>query len=189
MRTRYVSKIAILGFLWLILAGCSDSNPQVQVLRALDDLTFNPQSIVTSSLTSVPIQARCAQYVNTIEMSLDGGATWLSPSAYDNSAASSCKDGKFQVQLSNLKAPWNTMNITSGQTLKVKFRAQPRPGHYFYKEVEIQYTPSTSRSQDMLVGSATEQNGSGLRLKSRLRTSSQHVATGGNFRIQGRITE
>lgn len=189
MRIRYVSKIAILGFLGLALAGCSDSTPEVQVLRALDDLTFNPQSIVTSSLNSVPLQARCAHYVNSIEMSLDGGATWLSPSAYDNTASTSCKDGKFQVQISNLKAPWNGMNITAGQTLKVKFRAQPRPGHYFYKEVSILYTPSTSRSQDILVGTASEQTGSGLRLKSRLRTSSQHVATGGNFRIHGRITE
>lgn len=189
MRIKYVSKIALLGFLWTALAGCSDSTPEVQVLRALDDLTFTPQSIITSSLASVPVQARCAQYVNSIEMSLDGGATWLSPAAYDGTAGTSCKNGKFQVQLSNLKAPWSAMNITAGQTLTVKFRAQPRPGHYFYKEVSIQYTPSTSRSQDMLVGTGLEQTGSGLRLKSRLRTSSQHVATGGNFRIQGRITE
>ncbi|MGE9743274.1 hypothetical protein [Bdellovibrio bacteriovorus] len=188
MNTRDVSKIAILGMIVMILSACSDTSPEVSVLRSMESLEFNPNHVVTSSLTSVPLQATCANFIGKIEMSLDGGATWITPTSYDGTAASACVNGKFTVSLSNLKAPWSSLAIAAGQTLKVKFRAQPRPNNFFYKEVTVLYSPSSTRSQEVLIGSA-EQAGGGYRVKSRLRHQQQHVAAGGNFKIKGRITE
>lgn len=172
----------------MILSGCSDASPLVGILRSLDSLEFSPSHVVTSSLASVPLQAKCSSLIGTVEMSLDGGTTWMAPNAYDSASSSTCTNGKFNIVLSNLKAPWSGMSITQGQTMTVKFRAQPRPDTFFYKDVTVLYSPATSRSQEVLVGSS-EQSGGGMRMKSRLRAQSQHIATGGSYKIQGRIAE
>lgn len=188
MNTWDVSKFAILGMIISILSACTDASPTVSVLRSIENLEFEPNHVVTSSLSSVPLQAQCASFIGNIEMSLDNGVTWINPTSYDSNAPSVCTNGKFNISLSNLKAPWSALSITPGQTLKVKFRAQPRPNNYFHKEVTVLYSPASARSQEVLVGGA-EQAGGGYRLKSRLRAQQQHLATGAGFRIQGRITE
>ncbi|WP_374033934.1 hypothetical protein ACES2I_15070 [Bdellovibrio bacteriovorus] len=188
MNTRDVNKIAILGMIVSILSACSDASPTVSILRSMESLEFNPNHVVTSSLNSVPLQASCSNFIGSIDMSLDGGATWITPTSYDVAAPSACVNGKFTVSLSNLKSPWSSLAISPGQTLKVKFRAQPRKNNFFYKEVTVLYSPSSTRSQEVLIGSA-EQAGGGYRVKSRLRHQQQHVAAGGNFKIKGRISE
>lgn len=188
MTAKDVNKIAILGFTLALLGGCSNITPEVALLRSMDALEFSPSSITTSSLSSVSLQATCSEFIGGIEMSLDGGATWITPSSYDSTAPSNCADGKFSVTLSNQKAPWNSQSVVSGQSLSVKFRAQPRPGNYFYRDVTIVYSPSIPKSQEILVGSA-DQAGAGFRLKAKLRAHNQVKAQGAGYVINGRIVQ
>ncbi len=188
MTAKDVNKIAIVGFILALLGGCSNVTPDVALLRSVDALEFSPSTITTSSLTSVSLQASCSEFIGGIEMSLDGGATWITPSSYDPSATSNCKSGKFSVTLSNQKAPWDSQSVTAGQSLAVKFRTQPRPGNYFYKDVTIIYSPSIPKSQEVLVGSA-EQTGGAFKIRTKLRAQSQVKSQGGGYAINGRIVQ
>lgn len=188
MTARDVNKIAILGLALALLGGCSNITPEVALLRSMDALEFSPSSITTSSLNSVPVQAKCSDFIGAIEMSLDNGGTWITPTSYDPNASSSCANGKFSVTLSNQKAPWSSLTMTAGQSLSVKFRAQPRPGNYIYKDLTILYSPSIPKSQEILVGSA-EQAGGGFQVKAKLRAQNQVESTGGGYTVKGRIVQ
>ncbi|MEK2646553.1 hypothetical protein [Bdellovibrio sp. BCCA] len=183
-----VRKINILAPLLLFLVGCSDTTPSVSILRSIDGFDFVTTNVVTASMHSVPLQANCSAFVGQVEMSFDGGATWLQPTAYDPSAKSKCENGAFTVTLSNTKSPWSGMSFTNGQVVSVKFRALPRIGSWIYRTVNVKYSPSTPISQEVLAGSQT-QTGTGLILHGRVRSQDQHIANGGGFTLKGRITQ
>lgn len=181
-------KINILALLVGAMAGCSDANPTVSILRSIEGFDFSSSNIVTASLNSVPLQANCSAFVGGVEMSFDGGATWITPTSYDPSAKSVCENGSFSVTLSDSKAPLNGMAIAKGQIFTVKFRALPKVGSWIYRDVSVKYAPSSPLSEEILVGSQT-QTGSGLVLHSRLRGQAQQISQGGAFKIRGRITQ
>lgn len=176
----------ILGSLFLL--GCSDTNPTVSLLRAIDGFEFSTPSVVTSSLSSVRLQATCSAFVSTVEMSFDDGSTWIAASAYDPAGDSGCEDGTFSVTLSNAKAPLSAMSFTSGQELVVKFRALPRVGEWIYRNVTVKYTPVSTIKQEMLAGSQVQTSGTVI-LKGRVRGMQQHTAQGGSFSLTGRVVQ
>lgn len=181
---RKITMLAVIG----VLVGCKEANPTVSLLRSLEIFDFENSNIVTSSLDSVSLKASCSSFIESVELSFDGGTSWLQPSAYDPSAKSFCENGIFSISLSNSKSPWNAMSFTSGQVMTVQFRALSRRGDWLYRNVNIKFTPSSPLSQELLVGSKS-QTGSGLILKGRLRAQDQNVASGGGFVIHGRIAQ
>lgn len=170
------------------LSACSDVNPTVTILRSIDGFEFENSAIVTSSLNSVPLKATCSSLITGVELSFDGGTTWLTANSYDPSAKQGCEGGSFNVTISNSKAPVNAMTLTSGQILTVKFRAQPKVGNFIYRDVTVKYSPSTPIKQEVLVGSQV-QSGGGLVLRGRARSQQQHTALGGSFVMKGRIVQ
>ncbi|KHD89272.1 MAG: hypothetical protein OM95_05360 [Bdellovibrio sp. ArHS] len=156
-------------------------------MRSIDGFNFSPSHIVTASLNSVAARAECSSFVGQVQMSFDG-TTWLNPSDYDSTAKNTCENGKFEIILSNSKAPWNSMSIVNGDTVSVKFRAQPRLGDYIYRTVNVKFVPSSPMSQEILAGSQV-QTGTGLQLHGRVRAQDQHVAAGGGFKVRGRIVQ
>lgn|GEM_PF-1933456 len=188
MNRRDVRKFNILAPFLLFLVGCSDTSPSVSILRAIDGFDFVPPQVVTASLNSVPLQANCSLFVGNVEMSFDGGTTWITPTSYDPTAKSACENGSFAITLSRHKSPWNSMTFSPGQTLSVKFRAQPRVGDWIYRNVAIKFAPSTPLSQETLAGGSV-QSGGGYVLRGRARMQDQHVASGGGYSIRGRITQ
>lgn len=182
-------RILLIGLLPLTLAACSDTNPQVSFFRSFgESLEFESTSISTSNLHAVVLKARCTPLSGQIELSLDSGNTWIGAQTYDSASSSTCSNGSFTVTLSKTKSPWNNITFSPGQKLNVKFRTQPKTGHYFYQDVQISYTPSVKQRQEVLVGSAT-QSGGGFIVKTRLRAHAQNMAVGGNFVVHGRIVE
>lgn len=188
MNKRDVRKINILAPIVVFLVGCSDTSPTVSILKSIEGFDFVVPNVVTASMNSVPLQANCSAFVGSVEMSFDGGTTWMQPSAYDASAQSNCQNGAFSITLTNSKAPWNGMTFTNGQVFTMKFRAQPRIGSWIYRSVTIKYVPSSTISQEILAGS-NMQKGTGLVLRGRVRAQDQHVANGGAYAIKGRITQ
>lgn len=188
MLKQSIWKINILALFASAMVGCSDANPTVSILRSIEGFDFSSPNIVTASLNSVPLQANCSAFVGGVEMSFDGGTTWITPTSYDPSAKSVCENGLFSVTLSDSKAPLNGMAISKGQIFTVKFRALPRIGNWIYRDVSVKYAPSSPLSEEILVGSQI-QTGSGLVLHSRLRGQTQQVSQGGAFKIRGRITQ
>ncbi|WP_374029178.1 hypothetical protein [Bdellovibrio bacteriovorus] len=187
MKLWELRKFNILALLFMV-AGCSDTNPTVSILRSIEGFDFNPTNVVTASMNNVPLQATCSSFVGAVEMSFDGGTTWVTPTSYDPAVASQCANGSFQISLSDSKAPWSSMTFTNGQMVTVKFRAQPRIGNWIYRNVTIKYSPSTTISQEILAGAKT-QTGTNMVLKGRVRAQEQHVASGGGFVIKGRIAQ
>ena len=170
------------------LSACSDVNPTVTILRSIDGFEFQNSAIVTSSLSSVPLKATCSSLITGVEISFDGGATWLTAPSYDPSAKQGCEGGSFSMTISNARAPMDAMTLTSGQVLTLKFRAQPKVGNFIYREVTIKYSPSTPIKQEVLVGSEV-QAGGGFILRGRARSQQQHTALGGSFVMKGRVVQ
>ena len=160
----------------------------MSILHSLDDFNFQRNYISTSSLIKVPLQANCSKFIDVVDLSFDNGATWMSSTAYDASSQSCSSGNGFSLTLSNSKSPWSTHTFTIGDLITIKFRAITKMGETVYRDVTVRYTPTSTLHQETLVG-AQISSGSGMILKSRLRAQQQHVATGGAFKIRGRILE
>jgi len=171
-----------------VLGGCSDTTPAVSILKNLNGLEFNSPQVVASSLSSVPLQARCSSFVEYVELSFDSGATWMSPPAHDPSAGSTCDNGIFNMRILSANAPLNAMSVAGGSVLNLKFRAKLRLGGWSQASVGIQYSPSGTVSREILAG-ANVLSGGGMVLRGRIRTQNQQVSSGGNFVVRGRITQ
>lgn len=187
MQTR-IAKYFCLFLSLLIYVGCSDANPKVSALRALDEFDFTRNFITAVDLSSIPLQAKCSPFIDHVDVSFDGGTTWTNTSSYDTSSQFDCANKNYAVTLSNSKSPWNSMTFTNGEVLDVKFRALSRAGFYVYRDISVKYSPSASIKQEVLVGAGTSSS-AGMVLKGRLRAQNQSVATGGSFVVKGRILE
>lgn len=181
-----MSRRRSLLFFLLFLVGCTDTTPSVGFLKTDAVFDFTNSSIVTSNLNSVPLKAFCSPLISSIEVSFDGGATWILSSDYQSSAK--CEAGYFNVTLSNTLAPLSTMVVNKGDTFDVQFRALSKMGSYIHRIVNVTFTPPVTGSQQLLVASQ-QQNGAGILLRGRIRGETQQVATGGSFKITGRIVE
>lgn len=170
------------------LSACSDVTPSVTLLRSIDGFEFENSAIVTSSLSSVPLKATCSSFITDVELSFDGGTTWLAARSYDPNAKQGCEGGSFNVTISNAKSPMDVMTLTSGQILTLKFRALPKMGNPIYRDVTVKYSPSTPIKQEVLVGSSV-QSGGGFVLRGRARSQQQHTAQGGAFVMKGRVVQ
>lgn len=177
-----------LGFMLFIAMGCSDATPSVGLLKTIKAFDFITPNIVTSSLTAVPVQAKCSSLITAVEMSFDGGNTWVSPTSHDASATANCNSGSFNMTLSKNNAPLNGMTVAIGQILTLKYRAQIKSGVWVYSDLTVKLQPSTSTSQEILAG-AQVQSGSGVQLHGRIRGQNQQQASGGSFVLRGRITQ
>jgi hypothetical protein len=171
----------------VFLAGCSDADPQVSLLRTMSEFEFVTNSVVTASLNSVPLTAKCSSFINKVELTFDDGATWIPSSTYDASSTS-CANSKFDLTVTNNSAPLNGMTINSGDSITVKFRAYPRIGTPVTRTVTIKYTPSATIKQSVLAGTG-EQSGTGYILKGHVQAHKQQVATGTNLILKGRILQ
>jgi hypothetical protein len=80
------------------------------------------------------------------------------------------------------------MNIKSGDTFPVQFRAFSRAGYYVYRTVQIKYSPSTTIPQAILAGSANS-TGTGLKLNGRALALKQTTSSGTGLILRGRITQ
>lgn len=172
--------------LFLFLISCTDTTPSVGFLKTDATFDFATSNIVTTNLSSVPVKAFCSPLITSIELSFDDGATWILSSDYQASAK--CDAGHFNMTLSNSLAPLNSMNVGKGDTLTVQFRALSKMGAFVYRSVNVTLTPPVTNSQQLLAG-GQHQTGSGILLRGRIRAKQQQVATGGTFRITGRIAE
>lgn len=179
---------SILSMMLMSVVGCSDTTPAVSMLKSINAFEFTSTNIVTASMASVPLQAKCSSFISSVEMSFDNGATWISPTSHDTAASTSCVNGLFNMTLSNANAPLSAMTFSHGQILPVKFRAAIRTGSWLYSNVSVKYLPSTTISQEILVG-AKVQTGAGMVLRGRLRAQQQQTSTGGTFVLRGRITQ
>lgn len=172
--------------LFLFLIGCTDTTPSVGFLKTDATFDFVTSNIAATSLNSVPVKAFCSPLISSVELSFDGGATWLLSTDYQSSAR--CAAGYFEMVLSNTLAPLNTMTVARGDTLNIQFRAHSKMGSYIERTVNVTLTPPVTNSQQILAGSQL-QSGSGIFLRGRVRAKNQQVAVGGTFRITGRIAE
>lgn len=186
LRNNFRQVVLFLSF--FIYVGCSDVNPQISALHPLNDFDFTKKFIVTANLNSVPLQAVCSRFIEHIDISFDGGSTWMNTTDYNSSSQPNCASNPYMVTLSKSKPPWSTAVFTNGQIINVKFRALSKTGSYAYRDISIKYTPSIPNSQETLVGAGTL-SAAGMLLKSRLRAQEQHIAIGGNLIIRGRILE
>lgn len=171
---------------FLFLASCTNTTPSVSFLKTDAAFDFTTSNIVTTNLNSVPIKAFCSPLITSVELSFDGGTTWILSTDYQLSAK--CEAGYFNMILSNTLAPLNTMSFSRGDTLNVQFRALSKLGSYINRHVNVTLTPPVTTSQQLLAGSQ-KQSGPGILLHGRIRAKHQQVATGGSFRIVGRIAE
>ncbi len=187
MHSKYVRYLCLFLSLF-IYVGCSDANPKVSTLRALDEFDFKKNFVVAADLSSVPLQAKCSRFIDHVDVSFDNGITWTNTSSYDTSSQFDCPNSNYAVTLSNSKSPWNSMSFTNGQVVNVKFRAMSRAGFYVYRDISVKYTPSATIRQEVLVGAGTS-SATNIVLKGRVRAQKQTVATGGSFIVRGRILE
>lgn len=171
----------------LIFVGCTDANPKVSILRALDNFDFQRSFIITANMNSVPLQARCSKFIDQVDVSFDGGVTWVNTATYDPSVQS-CSTGAYSVTMSSSKAPWNSITFTNGEVVNLKFRARSRAGMIVYRDVSVKFTPSATVHQEALVGTASAHSAS-MNLKSRLRGQQQRTAASTTYILRGRILE
>lgn len=173
-----------------VLNACTDAVPKVSQLKNLENFDLTSPQISTADLTTVSVVAKCSAYITGVELSFDAGVTWSNATAYDAASTLDCNNSKeFKITLSQTKAPWASMSIPGGTTLPVKFRATSRMGTQITRDLQVLFTPGSTKSQEILVGSQLEQTGAGLKLKSRLRFQKQEVATGGGYVLHGRISQ
>ncbi|MFS4459539.1 hypothetical protein [Bdellovibrio sp. HCB2-146] len=183
------------SFAALTICGCTDANPQLSALKTMETFELKSPQIVTSDLSSISVSAICSNFITDIELSFDSGTTWMQSLAYDPATNFACQTNRdFQMTLSNSKAPWNGMTITTGQTLNVKFRARARTGTYITKDLQVLFSPGLRISQEALVGSGMNQSGTNggttYHMRSRARFQEQSVATGSNgLTLRGRILQ
>lgn len=173
----------------VFVLGCSDAKPTVSFLRPMDNFEFKPSSdVVTSTLTTIPLKAECSRFITSVDLSFDGGATWIASDTYDSGYVICTKDGTYEISLSNSKSPMSSMTISSGDSFTVKFRAWSRAGMYVYRDVTIRYVPPAQIKQGILAGAGT-QTGTGLVLRGRILSHQQQTASGGGFKVSGRVAE
>ncbi|UYL07711.1 hypothetical protein B9G69_011705 [Bdellovibrio sp. SKB1291214] len=176
-------------FCLVFVLGCSDAKPTVSFLRPMDNFEFKPsKDVVTSTLTTIPLHAECSRFITSVDLSFDGGTTWTSSDAYDPGYVICSKDGTYEITLSNSKAPLNSMTINNGDSFIVKFRAWSRAGIYVYREVTVRYVPPAQIKQGILAGAGV-QTGTGLVLRGRILAHQQQTASGGGFKVSGRVAE
>lgn len=186
MSVWYVRSITmILGLFWIV--GCSDASPTVSYLKAIDKFDFLNTNVTTAELSSIPLQANCTSFLERIDVSFDG-TTWIASNTYDSKSKNSCTGGNYSISISNLTSPLNGMNIKSGDTFPVQFRAFSRAGYYVYRTVQIKYSPSTTIPQAILAGSANS-TGTGLKLNGRALALKQTTSSGTGLILRGRITQ
>jgi hypothetical protein len=176
-------------FCLVFVLGCSDAKPTVSFLRPMDNFEFKPsKDVVTSTLTAIPLHAECSRFITSVDLSFDGGSSWIGSSAYDSDYVICTKDGTYEITLSNSKSPMNSMTINNGDSFTVKFRAWSRAGMYVYRDVTVRYVPPAQIKQGILAGAGT-QTGTGLILRGRILSHQQQTASGGGFKISGRVAE
>ncbi|WP_413574870.1 hypothetical protein ACLVWU_11575 [Bdellovibrio sp. HCB290] len=181
------SLVAVISVLFLM--GCSDADPKVSFLRPIDNFEFKPsKDYVTSTLTSITLDAECSRFITSVDLSFDGGSTWIPSTTYDSDTVMCSTDGKFQIDLSNAKAPMNSMTINNGDSFTVNFRAWSRAGMWINREATIRFVPPAQIKQQILAGAQT-QTGSGMVLKGRVVSHQQRTASGGGFVLHGRVTQ
>ncbi|MEK2688347.1 hypothetical protein [Bdellovibrio sp. GT3] len=182
------SLVAVFSVLFIL--GCSDADPKVSFLRPIDNFEFKPsKDHVTSTLSSISLNAECSRFITSVDLSFDGGSTWISSTTYDSDTVMCSTDGKFQIDLSNTKAPMNSMTINNGDTFTVNFRAWSRAsGQYVERDATVRFVPPAQIKQGVLAG-AQIQTGSGMVLKGRIVSHQQRTASGGSFVIQGRVSQ
>ncbi|QLY24119.1 hypothetical protein [Bdellovibrio sp. KM01] len=184
----------IVGYLFtlfslFLLMGCSDADPKVSFLRPMDTFEFKPtNSVVTSTLTTISLKAECSRFINNVDLSFDGGTTWFNSSTYDASYVICSTDGEYKITLSNSKPPMSTMTINNGDSFTVKFRATSRSGNQIVKDVNIRFVPPAQIKQAILAG-ASVQTATGLVLRGRILSHKQDTASGGGYKIWGRVAE
>ncbi len=184
----------IVGYLFtlfslFLLMGCSDADPKVSFLRPMDNFEFKPtNSVVTSTLTTISLKAECSRFITSVDLSFDGGTTWINSATYDSNYVICSKDGTYEITLSNSKSPMSSMTINNGDTFTVKFRAASRSGNQILRDVNIRYVPPAQIKQAILAGAAT-QTGTGMVLRGRILSHKQETASGGGYKIYGRVTE
>ncbi|MFM6929489.1 MAG: hypothetical protein ACKOX6_13555, partial [Bdellovibrio sp.] len=174
----------ILGL--FLIVGCSDASPTVSYLKSIDKFDFSPTNVTTADLSSVSLRATCTSFLDRIDISFDGN-TWIPSNTYDSHSKSSCTGGNYSISISNQTSPLNGMNIKSGETFPVQFRAFSRAGYYVYRTVQIKYSPSATIPQAVLAGAKTSQS-SEFMLKGRALASQQTTASGSGLILRGRIT-
>lgn len=173
-----------------VLNACTDAVPKVSQLKNLENFDLTTPQIATADLTAVSVVAKCSSYITSVDVSFDAGVTWFPAMTYDAASALDCNNSKeFKITLSQTKAPWSSMSIPGGTTLPVKFRANSRSGKQLLRDLQVLFTPGSTKSQEVLVGSQLEQVGTGYKLRSRLRFQKQDVATGGGYVLRGRISQ
>lgn len=171
------------------ILGCSDADPSVSFLRPMDNFEFKPsKDVVTSTLTTIPLKAECSRFITSVDLSFDGGTTWIPSGTYDNNYVICTKDGFYEITLSNSHAPLNSMTINNGDSFTVQFRAWSRAGMYINREVTVRYVPPAQIKQGILAG-AGKQTGGGLVLRGRIVSHKQSTASNGTHVIYGRVVE
>ncbi|WP_413584534.1 hypothetical protein [Bdellovibrio sp. HCB274] len=181
------SLVAVISVLFFM--GCSDADPKVSFLRPIDNFEFKPsKDYVTSTLSTITLDAECSRFITSVELSFDGGSTWIPSTTYDSDTVMCSTDGKFQIDLSNTKAPMNTMTINNGDTFTVNFRAWSRAGMFVYRDATVRFVPPAQIKQQILAGAQT-QTGTGMVLKGRVVSHQQSMASGGPFVVHGRLSE
>lgn len=173
------------------LSACTDATPEVSFLAFPQTFELLSPQIATANLNSITVKGSCSSFITDIDLSFDGGTTWMALTAYDAASLTECATAKtFSVTLSNSKAPWNGMTITAGQVLAVKFRAHSSAtAAELLASLTINYNPAISISQETLVGSSLAQSGGSFNLHSRVRYQQQEIATGGVYILKGRILQ
>jgi hypothetical protein len=184
---RHTFSVLVLAF---ILNACTDADPKVSQLKNLENFDLTTPQIATSDLTAVSVVAKCSAFITSVDVSLDGGASWTDALAYDPTSTVNCTTTKeFKMTLSQTRAPWSAMAITAGTTLPVQFRAHSRMGTQILRNLNVLFTPGVTTSQEVLIGGKLVQTGTGLQMRSRARFQQQSVATGGGLILKGRISQ
>lgn len=183
MKINFVFILCPLLFLWI---GCSNTTPQIGMLTNINSgLEFSPALITTSTWSSVGIAGKCSSFVDSVDLSFDGGQTWYSSQALD-SGASGCGTGTFSMTLSNSVAPLNTLSFVSGQITDIKFKTHTKFNTEATSLLQVQFTPVSQHKQQVLIGSATATDGgSTMTLKGRATMTQQTLATGGGYQLRG----
>jgi hypothetical protein len=184
---RHTFSVLVLAF---ILNACTDADPKVSQLKNLENFDLTTPQIATSDLTAVAVVAKCSAFITSVDVSLDGGASWTDALTYDPTSTVNCTTTKeFKITLSQTRAPWSAMAITAGTTLPVQFRAHSRMGTQILRNLNVLFTPGVTTSQEVLIGGKLLQTGTGLQMRSRARFQQQSVATGGGLILKGRISQ
>lgn len=121
--------------------GCTNVNPQVSVMKTVDSFNFIKNEVISADLISVPLQASCSRFIQSVEVSFDGGTTWMNDKSY-NPTTTDCNGGNYLITLSKNIVPWKNQVFFDGQVIPVKFRALSLMGFYIYRDINVKYSTS-----------------------------------------------